>query len=263
MQKYKDLNDSDKYDLINKMYNIENKSFIDIAKIYETYPNKIRRDAIKLGIKIRDKSEAQKNALLNGNHKHPTKGKVRDIKTKEKIGQSVLKAWSNITLDELNNRKQKAKDNWNNLSNDDKENMHNKAIEAIRKASKQGSKLEKFLLECLINDNYKVAFHQEQMLVNTKLQIDMVIPSLNLAIEVDGPSHFLPVWGEDALNKNKKYDNKKDGLIIGKGLKLIRIQQTMDFSKSRGILVYEKIKNIIPQIENDNISTNIFYINDQ
>jgi hypothetical protein len=59
------------------MYLDDKKSFADIAKEYDTYSNKIRRDAVGFQIPIRDKSDAQKNALKSGKHQHPTKGKER------------------------------------------------------------------------------------------------------------------------------------------------------------------------------------------
>jgi very-short-patch-repair endonuclease len=95
-----------------------------------------------------------------------------------------------------------------------------------------------------------VEFHKEYSLLNTKLQIDLFIPKLNVAIEVDGPSHFEPVWGNDALKRNKKYDDKKTGLIIGKGLYLIRIKQTKDFSQSRGVLIFDELVKTLDLIEN-------------
>jgi very-short-patch-repair endonuclease len=119
------------------------------------------------------------------------------------------------------------------------------ANEAVRATSKTGSKLEKYLLQKLLADGYKVDFHKEQTLLNTKLQIDLFLPTHNIAIEVDGPSHFEPVWGDDSLNRNKKYDAKKEGLITGKGWGLIRIKQTKDFSKSRADVIYTRlIENI-------------------
>ena len=77
------------------------------------------------------------------------------------------------------------------------------------------------------------------------MQIDLYLPTIVTAIEVDGPSHFLPVWGEESLKKNIKYDNKKSGLIIGKGLNLVRIKQTHDFSEARATAVYTKLIEII------------------
>lgn len=262
MKKYKDLSDTDKKSLIQDLYELKNKSFKDIADQVGTYANKIRRDAIKFKINIRDKSEAQKNALSTGKHKHPTKGKQRPEDTKQKIGNAVLKSWSELDEKDLNIRKQKARDNWQNLSEDDRMFIQKKANDAVRVASKVGSKLEKFLFNALIKDGYKVQFHEEQILSNTKLQIDLLIPHLNLAIEIDGPSHFAPIWGSDTLSKNIKYDQKKEGLIIGKGLKLIRIKQTKDYSKSRAVLVYDKLKTIIAQISSGDLTDKITSIDD-
>jgi very-short-patch-repair endonuclease len=262
MKKYKELSDSEKKSIIKNLYESQNKSFKDIADQLETYANKIRRDAIKFKINIRDKSEAQKNALSTGKHKHPTKGTIRPDSTKQKIGSSVLKSWSEMDASELQTRKQKAKQNWENLTDDEKSLMQQKANQAVRVASKTGSKLEKFLLNQLMKSGYKVSFHEEQILSNTKLQIDLMIPSLNLAIEIDGPSHFAPIWGSDTLTKNIKYDQKKEGLIIGKGLRLIRIKQTKDYSKSRALLVYDKLKDTIEQISNNTLTDKIITIND-
>ena len=260
MKPYVKLTDDEKTKIINQLYTKDKKSFQQIAEQLGTYANKVRRDAIKLKIKIRNKSEAQKNALETGNHKHPTKGSERDEITKNKIGLSVMNSWESLSMKELNNRRHKAKEQWNNLSDDQKELMISNANKAVRESSKTGSKLEKFILNALLADGYHVDFHKEQMLSNTKLQIDIFIPSLSVAIEIDGPSHFLPVWGEDALNRNIKYDNKKTGLILGKGSVLIRIKQTRDFSKARASLIYEalakelkKIKNKFPEINNRTI----------
>lgn len=235
---------------IEKFYINEKKSFADIANILGTYANKIRRDAIKFQIPIRSKSEAQSNALQTGVHKHPTKGTIRSEETKEKIGMSVMNSWDNISKSELKRRQEIAKNNWDKLPEEEKQNRLNLANLAVRNSSRVGSKLEHYLLEKLIKDGYKVDFHKEQILSNTKLQIDIFLPTMNIAIEVDGPSHFLPVWGKETLARNQKYDKKKTGLIIGKGLKLIRVKQVHDFSKSRSDVLYEKLIKAINDIKN-------------
>lgn len=244
------MSDKAKKEILLKEYEQNNKSFRDIADIYGTYSNKVRRDAIKFKIKIRDKSEAQKNALATGRVDHPTKGKERSEEVKNKIGTGVMEAWENLDSIELQSRKNKARENWEKLSEDVKENILHQANVAVREASKKGSKLETFFLNSLIADGYRVDFHREQTLSNTKLQIDLFLPTLNIAIEVDGLSHFEPVWGEDTLKRNQKYDNKKTGLILGKGLVLIRIIQKKDFSKTRASVLYQELKNQIQQIEN-------------
>jgi very-short-patch-repair endonuclease len=235
---------------LKRLYLEENKSFQEIAEEYNTYPNRVRRDAIKIGISIRSKSEAQKLALETGKHKHPTKGTTRSKETKEKIGSSVMNSWESLEASELKRRKELAKNNWDNLSEEEKQLRFNKANEAVRVSSKLGSKLEKYLLENLVTNNYKTIPHKEHILSNTKLHIDLFLPELNIAVEVDGPSHFLPVWGEEALKRNQQYDNKKTGLLIGKGINLIRIKQQKDFSKSRAKMIFGRLIKAIEDIRN-------------
>ena len=258
------LTDQQKLQTLQDLYETQKKSFIDIAKLYDTYPNKIRREAKRLGIHIRDKSEAQKNALQSGKTAHPTQGKTRSESTKHKIGQGVMVSWAESSEETLENRKNKAKQAWESMSDDQKQLMQQKANKAVRETSKVGSKLEKYILNKLIGDGYKVNFHQEQTLANTKLQIDMVLPKINVAIEIDGPSHFLPVWGEDVLIKNQTYDKKKEGLILGKGLVLIRIKQLNDFSKTRAEILYQKLLTTIKSVESNFPSANnrLFSIED-
>jgi len=68
MKKYSDLSDTEKKQLIQKLYAEQKISFADIAKQQGTYSNKVLRDAKKLGIPIRDKASAQRNALKTGKH---------------------------------------------------------------------------------------------------------------------------------------------------------------------------------------------------
>lgn len=248
MQNYDLMSDIEKYATLELLYIKENKSFATIAKMYDTYPNKLRRDAQKFSIPIRTKSEAQKNALESGVHKHPTKGKKRSEETKEKIGSSVMKNWDGLSEKQLTQRKKKAKENWEKLTEDEKANRLQSSNEAVRRTSKMGSKLENFLLNKLLHQQYKVVPHKEQILSNTKLHIDLFLPTANIAIEVDGPSHFAPIWGEEALKRNKEYDIKKNGLILGKGLKLIRIKQTKDFSVARANLILGRLLEAIDKI---------------
>ena len=74
-------------------YILNKRSFASIAEEFGTYPNKIRRAAISVGIEPRSKSEAQSCALSSGRHKHPTKGRKHSQKTREKISNSVYDNW--------------------------------------------------------------------------------------------------------------------------------------------------------------------------
>lgn len=257
---YHQMTDENKRKAIQELYINKKMSFADIAEKYSTYANKVRRDALRFNIPIRNKSEAQKHVLTSGKAAHPTAGKQRTEEEKNKISLGVYNAWEGLSDQERKKRQNDSKDRWNSLDQEVKNNMLHSAHIAIRKSSKEGSKLEKFILSKLLENNYNVEFHKEQILSNTKLQIDIFLPKENVAIEVDGPSHFEPVWGEDSLNKNQKYDQKKTGLIIGKGIRLIRIKQTSDFSKARATILTDKLLGLLNTIDNN--KDNLFYIED-
>jgi len=206
-----------------KQYFDKKISIIDIAKDLKTYPNKIRRLILKNGKKLRTKSEAQTLALAEGRHPHPTKGKKHSFETKEKISEKISESWKNISNEELTKRQDKARKNWNKMSNEQKDNLFKKASISLKKTSKFGSKIERHIYTQLLHDGYDTEFHKERSIRGTKFQIDIFLPKLMVAIEVDGVGHVLPIWGEEALVKRKLADEKKKKMILGSSLKLIRI----------------------------------------
>lgn len=57
----------------------------------------------------------------------------------------------------------------------------------------------------------------------SKLEIDIFIPSLKLAIELNGPIHYIPMYGQEKLDKVKYKDFLKQSEINQLGLNLIVI----------------------------------------
>lgn len=207
-----------------EMYVEKNKSTHEIAKDLNTYPNKILRILKKHNIKIKSKSEAQKLALKEGRMEHPTKGKKRTDEEKLTISEKMADHWKSLPKEEREDRKVKAKERWDNRDAASKEKMNRLRVEAVRKAGKEGSKLEKFILKKLTDNGYRVDFHNQTLIPNEKLEIDLYIPELNTIIEVDGPSHFLPIWGEEKLQKQIKADLQKNGRILSRGFAIIRVK---------------------------------------
>ena len=213
------------------MYKNENRSTYEIAKEFDTYPNKIRRILIKNGCEMKDKSTAQKNALKKGVASHPTKGKKRSDETKLKISESQAKVWDNLSNEERLQRSLIGKESWNKKTLEEKSVFLQKAGDAIRHAAKTGSKMEKYLLEALISEGFRVEFHKTQWLQNSELEIDLYVPDLKTVIEVDGPSHFEPVWGHENLARNQLSDMQKDGLVLRQGMVMVRVKQTKRLSQ--------------------------------
>lgn len=232
------------------LYTKQNKSTYEIAQMINTYPNKIRRILIRNGVEIKDKSEAQKNALKSGAAKIPTQGSKRSNEEKLKISETLRKHWMNMDEKTYNERVQSAKDRWDKLSTLKKENMMQAAIKAIQLAGKEGSKLEKFIRQELANNGFKVEAHKKTIIQNENLEIDMYFPELNTIIEIDGPSHFLPIWGEEKLQKQIRADAHKTGLILSKGMAIIRVKTLSDsLSLSEKEILKNKLLETLSNIQ--------------
>lgn len=241
------MNNLDKQ--IIEMYNDQSKSTYEIAKSLDTYPNKIRRTLIKHGYKLKDKSQAQKNALKSGRCSHPTAGKKRTQDEKLRISEGMETHWEKMTEEQRQDRVNQAKERWKKMDASQKERMCRLATDAIRKAGKEGSKLEKFVMDKLIESGYTVDFHNKTLIPNEKLEIDLYIPALKTIIEVDGPSHFLPIWGEEKLQKQIKADLQKSGRILSRGFAIIRVKAIANASLKKKENLISNIVSTLKSIE--------------
>lgn len=238
-----------KQDIINSYNNGD--SMIVLAEKYGTYPNKIKRLLNKEGVKARDKSEAQKLALESGRHDHPTKGKTRPEEFRVAISEKLKDHWDNITDDERKRRSDLAKEQWENMDDSQKERMRENSTKAIRVASKEGSKLEKHIFEGLVSKGYVVMQHKTNLIANNKLEVDMYLPVLKAIIEIDGPAHFFPIWGQQSLDRHIRSDAEKVGLLTQAGYYLIRVKnlvKTLSEHHKRNVVIdivetLEKIAN--------------------
>ena len=201
----------------------EGFSTLAIAKELGTYPKKIERILKKNGQKMRTRSESQALAIKQGRSAHPTKGKVRSEEDKLKISLGVEKAWANMDDDKREQFCQSAKERWDEMGDEKKREMQEKAGRALRMACLEGSKQEKFLEKKLIEEGHDVKMHVKG-LIQGNFEIDLLLPELNTIIEVDGPQHFLPIFGQDKLNETIRMDGIKNGLLINRGFCVIRVK---------------------------------------
>ena len=232
-------------------YITNNQSWGEIAKNLETYPNKVRRDATKLGVVSRDKSQAQKTAIQQGRHEHPTAGKKQSDITKMKISESQGKVWDSMTEEERQYRSKIGNESWNKKTEEEKAEFFKKSTQAIQEASRNGSKMERYIFEHLTKLGYKVDKHREFLVQNEKFHIDLYIPSCRLAIEVDGPMHFEPVFGEERLKKRQAADSQKNGLILSSGMVLLRVKLLKRESQRYFRQISEQIQEVISNIETE------------
>lgn len=196
----------------------------EVADLHNTYPNKIARILQKSGIELRSKTEAAKLAVNRGKITPPMLGKKRTQAEKDNISKKRSKKWKEMGEEDLQAFKQSAKDRWESQTEEEKIYKQKRAGEALRRASTEGSKAEKFLHEGLTKMGYDVIMHKVGLIPGEKFEIDLYLPNLLTAIEIDGPQHFLPVYGEKNLRRNIKYDAVKSGALLSRGMCVIRVK---------------------------------------
>lgn len=211
-------------DTILKMH-ADGCSSYEIAEKLNTYSTKILRSLKFLGAETRTYSEAQKLAIERGRARHPTEGTSLDETHKEKIGASRSKAYHNLTDEEKHRISEMSKVHWQNLGKAKQEEIRQLALEAVREASKRGSKTERHIAEGLRSKGYTVEFHKTGLVPGSTLEVDLFLPEIKTAIEIDGPGHFLPIWGEEKLFKQQSADTVKQGILLNSGYRILRIRQ--------------------------------------
>lgn len=207
-----------------KAYVEEERSIRDMSKECGIPSSTLRRALIKEGIVLRDKSAAQAVALKEGRAQHPTLGKKRSAKVKEKISEKRAEAWKNLSPEDLEKFKERARKQWSDMSDEDKEELLRLAREAVRETSKDGSRIEKYVRDGLTKAGFKVDYHREDLIPNEKMQLDIFLPEIGTAVEIDGPAHFLPVWGEEKLAHSIQADIEKTGLLLAQGMVIVRVK---------------------------------------
>jgi very-short-patch-repair endonuclease len=227
----------------------ENQSTYSIAKELNTYPKKIERILKKNNIKIRSKSESQKLALKNGRTKHPTKGKVRTEEEKLNISEGVYRNWQNKSEEEKQKISEQAKKRWDDIPADKRREMQEAAGRALHATTKEGSKAEKYLYQKLKTEGLDVVLHKKG-LVQGNFEIDLFLPEIKTIIEIDGPQHFLPLFGEDKLKEVIKLDSIKNGLLLGDGYCIIRVKYMLKgLSQKSARTLWELINSEIVKIQ--------------
>lgn len=70
------------------------------------------------------------------------------------------------------------------------------------------------------------------------VELDFFFPDFNLAIEINGPTHYTPIYGQEMFDLISKNDHKKQKICEQKGIELIIIPDQGNFSQKK----FQKIK---------------------
>ena len=216
-----------------------------IAERYKLSESKVTRSLKKLGVKMRTRSEAAKIALERGRSVSPTEGKGHSQEARDRMSVKRAEAWEKGGDKAKEQMSNIAKTNWAKKSDFDKANMQSKAGSALRVVASEGSAAEKYLVNKLIAHGYVVEFHNKNI-VYGQYEIDIMLPNEGIVIEIDGPHHYLPIYGEERLQKTIAQDETKNGVLITHNLKVVRIKYTAKkFNSTVGRRMWDAFEKVL------------------
>jgi len=102
--------------------------------------------------------------------------------------------------------------------------------------------------------NLNVSYSEKNALIDAG-EVDIWIPSFKLAFEIQGPSHFEPIYGDEKLKSEKANDENKRNKAKELGIVLIEvdISKIKEFRKSIPFMIaVTKILDIIKNKINEN-----------
>lgn len=233
------------YKNLYNLYHEQNLSTGAIAKIYDTFPNTIRRALKSHGIKTRTKSQAQENYLETNDH--PMLGRPRTVKERKKISEGIQNHWESLTDEENRERREqmaeRARVKWEWMSAEEQAESIKKMHQANRQKAGLGSKNENGVANLIRELGYTVVQRTTEFSPRRAFEIDIAIPSERVAIEWDGAAHYEPIYGEDALKKTIEKDGRKNRALSNHGWRVIRCR---DHSTSHSLAFCQRaVKKII------------------
>lgn len=117
-----------------------------------------------------------------------------------------------------------------------------------KKHGTRRSKLEQWLEEKLtvLYPNLEIVYNDKQII---KSELDIYVPKLKLAFELNGIFHYEPIFGETKLSQIKNNDNRKFQACLENNIELCIIDaSSMKYFKPKKATEFLLIiKNIIEQ----------------
>jgi very-short-patch-repair endonuclease len=244
----------DSYEYLITEYVEKGRSTKNIAEEHNTYPMTIRRCLKRHGIDVRNKSQAQKTFVsINGS---PIKGRKRTEEEKEQISIGLQEYWGGMT--DVDRKKQKEKlaqaaiNQWNALSDTDKEAMIHRMHLGSKGKVGGGSKNENCVAEMVVDKGHRTVTRSKAYSPGNRFEIDIALPDIAVAIEWDGVTHFMPIYGEKHLKGVQDKDNKKDEDLMRNGWSVVRCRDySTAHSKAFCRRAVKRIFSAIEQIKKD------------
>jgi len=244
--------------ILRELYVDKGLSLRKIAKELDRPITSIKKYMDKYGIECRSKSQAQ-SAFLSKND-HPMKGKKHSDETKSRISNTLGSFWDNLSTEEREKYTEIVgsgwKKKWASMNKEERENLLSSLNAASRANQGNGSRFERFLAEQLRNRGYSVEERTHNYMPSARFEVDIALAAERVMIEVDGPTHFLPIYGEEALEKQQAKDSKKDEYLTSADFDVLRVRD------NNGPLSQARIERIVTKITEilENKKRQVYYI---
>jgi len=210
-----------------------------IAKFNKEHPN--------APINKRDKSEAQKN-FISRTGSHQRDGTLHSDESKDKISDTMRDVYDGPQGDEIREKiAQQRHDEWAALNETQRANVLQNLKQSSRAKAQagEGSNFENYLADMLKSQGMKVEVRTKAYTPGQKFHVDIALPMEKIIIEVDGPTHWSPIYGDDELIKVRAKDKSKDDILNMSGWNVLRVQDTSgSTTRARFARVFDQIEVI-------------------
>jgi len=241
-----DINEQD----VRRLYIDEGLSMRGVAQNIRVSLATLSRFMKRHGIITRDKAQAQKNYLKE--HDHQMSGHKHSEETKQSISLGLGRFWDGLTDEARGEYKRRMgsgwKRKWEAMSEQEREALMRDLSTKAKAVQGQGSRLERFIAEELRQRGYLVVERSTNHTAGKDFEVDLALPKEMIAIEVDGPTHFLSIFGEKHLEKQQERDARKDDMINAIGYNVLRVR---DNNGALSQLRITKIEQAIKEIQAD------------
>ena len=210
-------------------------------------------------IKKRNKSEAQLN-YIKQTGTHQRDGTTHDEITKDKISDKMREFYDSPEGVEAKERiSEFRKEEWAEKSEEERAEILTELQLANRAKmqSGEGSNFKNFVAEQLMERGYTVEQRTKTWTPGQQFHVDIALPNEKLIIEVDGPTHWAPIYGEEELQKVIVKDAKKDAALIANGWVVLRVQ---DSSGSTTRARFKRVLDVLGEIKYSKAEPTTWYV---
>ena len=210
-------------------------------------------------INKRNKSQAQLNYIKQSG-KHQRDGTTHDEITKDLISDKMREFYDSPEGVEAKERiSEFRREEWAEKSEEERAAILVELQQANRAKMQagEGSNFENFLAEQLAERGYSVEQRTKTWTPGQRFHVDIALPNDKIIIEVDGPTHWAPIYGDDELQKVVAKDAKKDAVLTSNGWVVLRVQ---DSSGSTTRARFKRVLDVLDEIKYSKAEPTTWYV---